>query len=34
MIVCENGALFECIRDRYKKTGIGTVLQIVKHAQL
>jgi hypothetical protein len=29
MIVCENRALFECIRDRCKRTGAGTVLCIV-----
>jgi hypothetical protein len=30
MIVCENCALFECIRDRCKKTGIGKVFWIAQ----
>jgi hypothetical protein len=30
MIVCENRALFECIRDRCKRTGTGTVVRIAK----
>jgi hypothetical protein len=30
MIVCENRALFECIRDRCKRTGTDTVVRIAK----
>jgi hypothetical protein len=34
MIVCENRALFECIRDRCKRTGTGTVVRIAKQTRL
>ena len=33
MIVCESCALSECIRDRCKRTGTGTEMEIVKGAQ-
>jgi hypothetical protein len=34
MIVCENRALFECIRDRCKRTGTDTVVRIAKQTPL
>ena len=34
MIVCENRALSECIRDRCKRTATGWVLQTAKKTQL
>ena len=33
MIACENRALFECIRDRCKRTGTGRLLQMAKKNQ-
>ena len=33
MIVCENRALSECIRDRFKRTGIGQALRIAEQIE-
>jgi len=33
MIVCENRALFECIRDRCKRTGSSRLLQMAKRSK-
>jgi hypothetical protein len=33
MIVCENRALSECIRDRCKRTGIGRVVHIAEQIE-